>query len=169
MDRKELVKWFELLYMPLGMYALRIVDDIDTAEDLVQDAFIKTLEAIDRSVLISDPKAWMYRSVRNECISYLRRRKVSVDISEIEDQSDVSDETIEDSERDARVWRAVDALPDRCREIFLMSKRDGMSGEEIAEELGVSVKTVRNQLTKAMSRMRDALADRYKPFFLPFL
>lgn len=155
--------------MPLGMYALRIVDDIDTAEDLVQDAFIKTLEAIDRSVLISDPKAWMYRSVRNECISYLRRRKVSVDISEIEDQSDVSDETIEDSERDARVWRAVDALPDRCREIFLMSKRDGMSGEEIAEELGVSVKTVRNQLTKAMSRMRDALADRYKPFFLPFL
>ena len=50
-----------------------------------------------------------------------------------------------------------------------MSKRDGYSSEEIADELGISIKTVKNQMTKAFSRMREALSDGHKPFFLPFL
>lgn len=50
-----------------------------------------------------------------------------------------------------------------------MSKRDGYSNEEIADELGISIKTVKNQMTKAFSRLREALNSGHKPFFLPFL
>ena len=81
----------------------------------------------------------------------------------------MSDETVDTSQRDARVWKAIDELPERCREVFLLSKHDGLSNEEIAEELGISIKTVKNQMTKAFSRLREALSDGHKPFFLPFL
>ena len=89
--------------------------------------------------------------------------------SPIPENFDVEQEDIDTSERDAAVWKAIDELPERCRHIFLMSKRDGLSNEEIAVELGLSVKTVKNQLTKALSRLRESLGKGRKPFFLPFL
>ncbi|MDE5585840.1 MAG: sigma-70 family RNA polymerase sigma factor, partial [Muribaculaceae bacterium] len=67
------------------------------------------------------------------------------------------------------LWKAIDALPDKCREVFLLSKRDGLSNEEIAERMDISIKTVKNQMTKAFSRLRDTLSPTHKPFFLPFL
>lgn len=82
---------------------------------------------------------------------------------------EISEENIDTSVRDARIWKAIDNLPEKCREVFLMSKRDGLTNEEIAEEMGISVKTVKNQMTKAFSRLREALSDGHKPFFLPFL
>ncbi len=63
---------------------------------------------------------------------------------------DIGEEVIDTSFRDARIWKAIDELPEKCREIFLMSKRDGYSNEEIADELGISIKTVKNQMTKAL-------------------
>lgn len=166
MNVSEFEKRFKCLYLPLGMYALRMVDDTDAAHDLVQDAFLKAWELVDSGADIQNFKAWMYRCLHNLCIDYLRRLHPTDDISLC---SDVEDESIDTSERDALIWRAIDELPDRCREIFLMSKRDGLSNEEIADELDLSVKTVKNQMTKAFSRLRDALSDGHRPFFLPFL
>lgn len=62
----------------------------------------------------------------------------------------------------------MDNLPEKCREIFLMSKRDGLSNDEIAAELAISVKTVKNQMTKALARLREALDGGHKPFFFLF-
>ena len=104
--------------------------------------------------------------MHNECVGRLRN---SVPLAAIESVADISDEDIDTSERDAVLWTAIDALPERCRDIFLMSKRDGMSNAGIAAELGISVKTVENQMTKAFSRLREALAPERKVFFLPFL
>ena len=157
---------FRKLYLPLGMYALRIVDDADVAEDMVQDAFLNTWERLEGGLEISNFKAFMYRSVRNECLSYLSSLKEKVGEEFI---PEVGEDEIDTSFRDARIWRAIDELPEKCREIFLMSKRDGYSNEEIADELGISIKTVKNQMTKAFTRLREALGDGHKPFFLPFL
>lgn len=157
---------FRKLYMPLGMYALRIVGDADNAEDLVENTFLKAWQALQDEKDIGDFKSFMYLSVRNECIDFLRKKKIEADVSEI---PEIGEETIDTSERDARIWKAIDELPERCREIFLMSKRDGLSNEEIAEELYISIKTVKNQMTKAYSRLRESLSSGYKPFFLPFL
>lgn len=166
MDRREFELQFKRLYLPLGMFALRLVDDIDQAEDLVQNAFLKSWNQMESGVEFNNFKSWIYRCVHNECISFLRKRKEAACVDEI---PEVGEEVIDTSERDAAIWRAVDNLPEKCREIFLMSKRDGMTGEEIASELGISIKTVKNQMTKAMARMREALSSDHKPFFLPFL
>lgn len=166
MTSKEFDNHFRRLYLPLGMYAMRIVGDADSAEDLVSDAFLKAWQAIGSGGEIDNFQAYMYRIVRNGCISFLRNRKETVGIEHI---PDVDDEAVDTSLRDARIWRAIDALPERCREIFILSKRDGLSNDEIAEELGVSIKTVKNQMTKAYGRLREALSPKYKPFFLPFL
>lgn len=166
MTAREFEIGFRTLYLPLGMYALRVVGDADDAEDVVEEAFAHAWQAVERGVEIDNFKAFMYRCVRNECISFLRARREHV---ALDDVPEVCDETVDTSIRDAKIWRAVDTLPDRCREVFLMSKRDGLSNEEIAEELGISVKTVKNQMTKAFSRLRESLAGGHKPFFLPFL
>lgn len=163
---KEFEIFFRRLYLPLGMYALRIVDDADIAEDMVQEVFMNAWERLEGGLEISNFKAFMYRSVRNECLSYLSSLKEKVGEEFI---PEVCEEAIDTSFRDARIWKAIDELPEKCREIFLMSKRDGYSNEEIADELGISIKTVKNQMTKAFSRLREALSNGHKPFFLPFL
>lgn len=152
--------------MSLGMYALRVVGNPDDAEDLVENTFMKAWQAIQDGKNPDNFKSYMYLLVRNECIDFLRKKKIIADVSEI---PDVGEETIDTSERDARIWKAIDELPEKCREIFLMSKRDGFSNEEIAEELDISIKTVKNQMTKAYSRLRESLSSGHKPFFLPFL
>jgi RNA polymerase sigma-70 factor (ECF subfamily) len=157
---------FRKLYLPLGMYALRIIGDADDAEDAVQNAFVKAWQIVESGADVSNFDAYLYRSVRNECISFLRQQKETVGVELIHE---LCDDDIDTSERDARIWRAIDDLPEKCREVFLMSKQDGLSNEEIAEELNISIKTVKNQMTKAFSRLRDALDPKRKPFFLPFL
>ncbi len=166
MNTSDFEKYFRKLYLPLGMYALRLVDDADVAEDLVQDAFMKAWQYIGGGGVIDNFTSFMYRTVRNVSLTFLRDKRVMLDESFI---PEAGDEEIDTSLRDARLWKAIDELPDRCREIFLMSKRDGMTNDEIACELDLSVKTVKNQMTKAFARLRAVLAPGYKPFFLPFL
>lgn len=166
MTIREFEKIFNEMYLPLGMFALRIVDDADNAEDMVQNAFMKAWQNIESGAIIENARNYMYGVVRNECITFLRQKKETVGIEAI---PEIDDETVDTSLRDARIWKAIDHLPEKCREIFLMSKRDGLSNQEIADELEISIKTVKNQITKAFSRLREELSTGHKPFFLPFL
>ena len=166
MTTREFEIAFRKLYLPLGMYALRLVDDADIAEDLEQDAFMKAWLYIGSGNDVGNFTSFMYRTLRNECLKYLRDRRETLGEDYI---PEISEEDIDTSLRDARIWKAIDGLPEKCREVFLMSKRDGLINEDIAEELGISIKTVKNQMTKAFSRLREALSDGHKPFFLPFL
>lgn len=149
MTAREFETIFKSLYLPLGMYALRIVEDMDCAEDLVQEAFMKVWQAGGEGLDPVHVKGYMYVMVRNMCVSHLRSLRERVDSDRI---PEVDEETVDTSERDAAIWRAIDSLPEKCRQVFLLSKRDGLSNDEIAEELGISVKTVKNQMTKAFSR-----------------
>lgn len=166
MTPKEFENFFRRLYLPLGMYALRLVGDADVAEDIEQDAFMNAWLYLDNGGEVENFSSFMYRTVRNLCLTYLRNKRETLDEGFI---PDVGEEEIDTSFRDARVWMAIDGLPEKCREVFIMSKRDGLTNEEIAEELGISIKTVKNQMTKAFSRLREVLSDGHKPFFLPFL
>lgn len=166
MKEKEFDIYFRKLYLPLGMLALRIVEDSDVAEDLVSNTFAKIWQKMNEGLEIDNFKAFMYQAVRNECLSYLRGKKDTIGLENV---VEVNEEIIDTSERDAKIWKAIDELPPKCREIFLLSKRDGLSNEEIAEEMGISIKTVKNQMTKAFSRLREAFSSGHKPFFLPFL
>ncbi|MDE6018243.1 MAG: RNA polymerase sigma-70 factor [Muribaculaceae bacterium] len=166
MKSLEFDRYFRKMYLPLGIYALRIVNDAQSAEDIVEDAFVKAWQLIEEGKEIKDFKSYMYRMVRNACITFIRNRKETVDLEFV---PEADEEAVDTSERDALIWSAIDKLPEKCREIFLLSKRDGLTNEEIAERMGISIKTVKNQMTKAFTRLREALSSSHKPFFLPFL
>ncbi|MBO5876505.1 MAG: sigma-70 family RNA polymerase sigma factor, partial [Bacteroidales bacterium] len=67
----------------------------------------------------------------------------------------------ERSHIEAKLWTAIDSLPEKCRQVFLMSKRDGLKYEEIAQELGLSVNTVRNQISKALNVLKNGAIKIY--------
>ena len=83
--------------------------------------------------------------------------------ADVEDTSE--EEDILRSERDARLWDAIDRLPPERKKIFLLSKRDGLKYQEIAEELNLSVKTVENQMSKALKALRETAIRVYMFFF----
>lgn len=176
---KEIDLIFQQYYRPLCLYALHYLHDLDEAEDVVQDCFVRLLEAEKRdanfsvsSLSMSNPqslKSFLYASVRNASIDQLRRKNPIVqDISPSDLSGIISDEqAVDSSSREAELWTAIEQLPERCREIFLMSKRDGMTYREIAEELCLSEKTVEHQISKALKTLRGKKGDFF--FLLPFV
>ena len=163
---KEIDLVFQQYYRPLCLYALHYLHDLDEVEDVVQDCFVRLLEAEKRKVesptsffSLEDSqkqKSFLYAAVRNACIDKLRRKNPIVqDISPSDLSGIISDEqAVDSSSREAELWTAIEQLPERCREIFLMSKRDGMTYREIAEELCLSEKTVEHQISKALKTLR---------------
>ena len=148
---------FKRYYRPLCLYAAHYLKgDIAASEDIVQDCFVKLWQQ-EAKRDITDKRAFLYSTVRNACIDTLRRQHpemTSIDPSDLEEV--ISDEeAVDRSEQEAKVWEIIDALPDRCREVFLMAKRDGMTYNEIAEALNISVKTVEHQISKAMKKLRN--------------
>lgn len=160
---KEFDLAFQQYYRPLCLYAIHYLQDIDEAEDIVQDCFVRLLE------LGKYDKPLLYTTVRNACIDRLRRKNpILREISPSDLSGVISDEqAIDSSYREAELWTAIDELPSRCREIFLMGKRDGMTYREIAEELGLSEKTVEHQMSKALKILRGKKENFL--FLLPFL
>lgn len=148
---------FRQYYRPLCLYALHYLHDVDEAEDVVQDCFVRMIER----GLPDNPKPFLYASVRNACVDRLRRQNpFATDIAPSDLQCAISDEEAADrSLREAELWTAIESLPDRCREIFLMSKRDGMTYREIALELSISEKTVEHQVSKALKILRGKRSD----------
>lgn len=167
MTIREFERLYHTMYMPLCMYALRMLEDIDETDDAVQEAFVSVWQKVQHGTVPDNFRAYMYGAVRNQAISRIRARNNSV---AADMAAEVSDEEMDTSVRGAEVWNAIDRLPPHCREIFLLSKRDGLTYTEIADELGISVKTVENQISKALKTLRGSLQPRLgKIFFLPFL
>ena len=174
MDRRDFEHLFYRYYLPLGMYSLRITGDTDRAQDVVQDVFSTLWSKVSEGdVDISNPVSYLYRAVRNRSLTAVAESSGHSDFEECMRDAEVCEEDIDTSERDARLWKEIGKLPERMREIFLMSKRDGMKYREIADELGISEKTVEHQISRALKRLRDSLSDSggktMKVFFLPFL
>ena len=149
-------KLFLIHYRPLCLYALHILGDIDKAEDAVQDAFLALLENHSDCT-----PPLLFRTVRNRCTDILRPQKSHPTLS-IAATEPLTKEaphfTADDTDfyyTAARLWTAIDALPARCRQAFLMAKRDGMTYREIAEELGISERTVEHQVSKALHLLRE--------------
>ena len=161
---------FQQHYRPLCIYATHYLHDIDEAEDVVQDCFVKL---ISRSIMPENIKAFLYTSVRNACISRLRcQSPIDAEITPTDLCGVISDDQAQEcSFREAELWTAIEQLPERCREIFLMSKRDGMTYREIAEELNLSEKIVEHQISKALKTLRGKKDDFRADFFyiLPFI
>ena len=135
-------------------------------EDVVQEAFTAWWQKGD---VADNAKAYLYAIVRNRCVDILRRQGRQAEQLQPEDAAGaISDEeAVDRSALEAQLWEAVDRLPAKRRELLLMSKRDGLSYEQIAEATGLSVNTVRNQISRALQSLRNS-ADSILDFILLF-
>ncbi len=157
---------FQQFYRPLCMYALHYLQDIAQVEDMVQDAFVSMIEQQQNGKEINNHKAYLYTTVRNNCLDMIRREQQSVTMIMPQDADGaISDEeAAERSFHEAELWTAIGSLPERCRIIFLMAKRDGKRYREIATELGIAEKTVEHQVSKALKILRGKSDDYYYVF-----
>ena len=146
--------------------ALRITLRNAEAEDIVQETFVSLWDKREQWGTIKSVKAYLYTAVRNNCLTRIRDAKPTTPIDEgFMDESLTEDEQMERAEMEARIWRMIDELPERRREIFLMAKRDGLRYKEIAEQTGLTVKSVENHVLRAMQSLREKDFKAYLFFF----
>ena len=159
---------FRYYYRSLCLYVLHYVHNTDIAEDIVQDSFSALWEKLTISgAEIENVRAYLYATARNRSLDYLKKEEIydsDLSLSDLEDT--LSEEEAEErSIREAQMWTAIDALPERCREIFLLNKRDGMKYREIATKFQISVNTVDNHISKALRLIREGTHKVYAFLF----
>jgi RNA polymerase sigma-70 factor (ECF subfamily) len=157
---------FRDYYQRLCLYACTYVHDPDDAEGIVKDIFVKLWEERETIDIKTSQISYLYTAVRNQCINFIQREQknwreritgLSDDIS-VSDDSDPSGELIA-RELEERIAQLVDALPPQCREIFMMSRYDNLSHEQIAQALNVSTGTIKTQIFRALNKIRAGLSD----------
>ena len=128
---------------------------------------MKLWEKLEQGAEVHNSRAYLYMTVRNRCLDQLRKNDIPTESLKPHDTYGIIDEddAQERSQTEARIWTAIDSLPVKCREVFIMSKRDGLKYEEIAEELGLSVNTVRNQISHALKVLKEGVHKLYMFFF----
>ena len=160
-DRNKIERLFKNNWDALCMFSLHFVGDMDTAEDVVMDCFLKLSERIGHGDEILTPKHYLYQMVRNGSLDKAKYLGQTVQLTEASRTSEDFDDVSERSVREARLWAAIDSLPPVRREVLLMSKRDGMHNDEISQTLGISVKTVEAHLYKAYKTLRGKAKEIY--------
>jgi RNA polymerase sigma-70 factor (ECF subfamily) len=157
---------FRCYYRPLCLYAIHYLTDVDAAEDIVQECFAQLWERLKRGDEVGDAKSYLYTMVRNRCIDSLKRNDIVDKSVALEDVDIADDDDYEErSLLEAKMWTAIDSLPEGCRRVLLLCKRDGMKYEEVAEQLGISVNTVKNQMAKALKVLKGGAEKLYFFFF----
>lgn len=160
---------YDVYYPKLVRFAVSYVVSRHEAENIVQNIFLRLLEKRRDTKDISDLNAYLFASVRNRCIDFLRRetrlgckrhslddiREMSLKLISIELFPEAA---LSADELEKTIRSAVDALPDRCREIFVMSRTEGMMHSQIARRLGISTSTVNNQINTALRRLKEELS-----------
>ena len=164
---------FRREFKGLCFFAIRYVKDYETSREIVQDAFISLWEKRDIIDLSKPVKAYLSTSVRNKCLNHLRdNRKFSNDLLSAEDL--LSDYALEESdvlveaEIREKINEAITELPEKCREIFVLSRHENLKYQQIADQLKISVKTVETQMSKALQHMRHRLGE-YLTILILFL
>ncbi len=159
---------FQEYYTSLVRFAMNYVKGHDASEEIVQDVLVNLWEKrkdIESTKLL---KSYLYTSVKNRCLNYIRDNKKFrsqyLDIElELEIPVDFKD-THSEQYTQTRVEEALSRLPEKCREVFMLCRFDDMKNKEVAEKLGISIKTVEAQMSKALKILKDELKE-----FLIFL
>jgi RNA polymerase sigma-70 factor (ECF subfamily) len=154
---------YRMYFVRLFRFCFSIIHQKESAEDIVNDVFLKLWDNRDRRPAIDNPRLYLYVSVKNRSLNYLRDNAQvhTVEISERCDdyiRFDTNPETIlMDAEGLRRIRAAIDELPPRCKLIFSLIKEDGLKYKEVALLLELSVKTVEAQLAIALRKIAASL------------
>lgn len=160
-DEYAFTEIFEQYWELLFYKALTILDDKDDAKDIVQKVFIDLWNRRKEN-LILNLKPFLLNAVKYQVFNYLRNGKLTLKhIDRFEDILFYNhiDEEIDSKEISGGLSKAIEELPERCRIVFKLSRIENLSNREISEKMGISIKTVENQITKAQQTLRTALKE----------
>ncbi|WP_291529203.1 RNA polymerase sigma-70 factor [Bacteroides sp. UBA939] len=158
---------FNTYFTPLCRYINIYLDNFAETEELALDIFTYLWENKNQIEIKLSFKAYLFQSARNRCLNVLRDRKYTTTLDEslIETLQDKDYSALEMEELNRLIEEAVYTLPEKCREVFLKSRHDLMSNQEIANNMHISIKTVEAQITKALKRIKDFLGEGYSYLF----
>ena len=180
----DIPKAFEQLFFKyhgrLVLYANKYLHDMDLSRDVVQEAFYNLWQQSDTFSFDDAPKSYLFQTVKNKSLNWLRYNNLrSSDHIDPDTQLNLIESTylsssdnpfssLLEAELEDKMQGVIEALPEKCREIFLLSRYEDLKNREIAEKLEISVKMVEKQMSKALRILREELAE-YMVLFIAVL
>ena len=160
---------FKELFKPLCNFALKYVRDWDEAKGLVHEVFVAVWEKFDRLPPDTQYRSYLYTAVRNRCLNYIRDKKTHVSFDSVPENQLIEVQThLETSELEREIEIAIQLLPEKCRLVFELNRLEGLKYAQIAEKMGISVKTVEAQMSKALGLMKKHLSEFLSLLFFVF-
>lgn len=160
---------FRQYYRPLCGYTYTVIKDSDEAEEVVQNLFYNIWNRRETLDINTSLKSYLYRAAHNDCLNRIKHQKVRSVYADdyravASGNYDDTVKTLNAKELNKRIQAALSELPEQCGLVFRLSRFDNLKYQEIADQLGISVKTVENHMGKALKLMREKLKD-----FLPLV
>ncbi|MCB0631833.1 MAG: RNA polymerase sigma-70 factor [Lewinella sp.] len=163
LDKMQFESLFRSHFRYLCNFAQQYVTDADAAQDICQKVFIRLWERREQMDPKQSIKSYLFTAVKNRCLNHIRdHKKYRSQILDLEcgDFDMVTEEEqLDVEELQTKIEQALSTLPEKCRQVFEMSRYQGMKYREIAEELDISQKTVEAHMSKAMKALRIQLKD----------
>jgi len=164
LDKGAFEKLFRSYFTPLCSFSQKYVNDLDEAKDIVHNVFINLWNKREEIDMETSLKSYLFQGVYNRSLNYIRDHKKLVQFDTPQSEAELSQyvesrDHLESNEAESRINRALDDLPEKCKEIFLMNRFDGLKYREIAEKLNISIKTVETQMSRALKTLRERLSD----------
>ncbi len=171
---KKIESLFNENFHALVFSSFRIVKDYEQSEDIVQNVFVKLWQNYEKVNHIADLKPYVYKSVRNSSLNFIRDKKVKEErlMEAYSFNADTIYQTEENGQEcfdSSKVHKAVDRIPDKWREAFILSKYENLKYSEIARKMAISEKTVEKYISKALNFLRIELKDLLTIILLLFL
>lgn len=167
---------FREYYVRLCGFANKFISSTSESEEIVQEVFLSIWKKRDHLKMNDEIRPYLFKSVQNLCFNFLEHKKVIdnyysvievVYKNQTEEYNDY--ESIFYTEFQNRSLVAINSLPEQCRKIFQMSREDGLKYSEISEKLGISVKTVETQMSRALAKLKTELKDYLAVVLISFL
>jgi len=155
-------RFYTSYFQKLILASDRYINDIHTAEEIVQDIFLKIWEFPENMAEVKSVKSYLYRSVINASINFANRQKV-LEQHHLKLASEFSDEYLTDIDEENEMIiilrNEIDKLPAQCKKVFKLSRFENYKYKEIAAELDISEKTVENHIGNALKVLRSRFLD----------
>ena len=160
-DRRVFEQYYKDHYRLFFVAAFKYLGDAGQAEEVVNDVFVTLWQNAEKISIQSSLKAYLHRSVINRSLNLLDKNKRDHQQQENSLQSEEAAESkeLETNELKIRLYQAIDQLPEQCRKVFRMSRFEQLRQQEIADRLGISIKTVKNHITNALQQLKRVLDD----------
>jgi len=173
-DKEAFRFFFEKYYPDLCNLVNLYLHDPAMSEEIVQDIFIYLWEKKEKIKIESSVQSYLLSASKNRSLNYIRDERAKLDIhrrlAEFNRNTvEMPDRVMDTNQLREVIDTAINSLPDRCREVYILGKEKSLSYKEISEELGISVKTVEVQMGIALKKLRDQLRPYYEDIFILFL